>query len=135
MVLERPLYWHYPHYGNQGGNPSSIIQENGWKLIHYWEDGSNELYDLRADPGEQYNVAAKNPDTTENMAEKLLDWLTQVGANMPEMDKEYNADLAKKYQEKIIDEMLPALEESRKEVLSEDFAPNLDWWGSQVTRD
>jgi arylsulfatase A-like enzyme len=135
MVLERPLFWHYPHYGNQGGNPSSIIQENGWKLIHYWEDGSNELYDLRADPGEQYNVAAKNPDTTENMAEKLLDWLTQVGANMPEMDKEYNADLAKKYQEKIIDEMLPALEESRKEVLSEDFAPNLDWWGSQVTRD
>jgi arylsulfatase A-like enzyme len=135
MVLERPLFWHYPHYGNQGGNPSSIIQENGWKLIHYWEDGSNELYDLRADPGEQYNVAAKNPDTTENMAEKLLDWLTQVGANMPEMDKEYNADLAKKYHEKIIDEMLPALEESRKEVLSEDFAPNLDWWGSQVTRD
>jgi arylsulfatase A-like enzyme len=23
-IAERPLYWHYPHYGNQGGDPSSI---------------------------------------------------------------------------------------------------------------
>ncbi len=23
---ERPLYWHYPHYGNQGGDPSSVLR-------------------------------------------------------------------------------------------------------------
>jgi arylsulfatase A-like enzyme len=33
---ERPLIWHYPHYGNQGGEPSSIIRLGEWKLIHYY---------------------------------------------------------------------------------------------------
>lgn len=44
IIIKRPLYWHYPHYGNQGGEPSSIIQFDEWKLIHYWEDGHQELY-------------------------------------------------------------------------------------------
>lgn len=26
-IDERPLIWHYPHYGNQGGEPSSIIRK------------------------------------------------------------------------------------------------------------
>ena len=39
-IAKRPLYWHYPHYGNQGGEPSSIISQNDWKLIHYHEDGA-----------------------------------------------------------------------------------------------
>ena len=25
-ISTRPLFWHYPHYGNQGGEPSSIIR-------------------------------------------------------------------------------------------------------------
>ena len=54
----RPLFWHYPHYGNQGGKPSTIIRSGDWKLIHYWEDGHNELYNLAADIGEQQNLAA-----------------------------------------------------------------------------
>lgn len=41
--LQRPqppstLFWHYPHYGNQGGEPSSIIRRGHWKLIHYYAD-------------------------------------------------------------------------------------------------
>ncbi|HMP31455.1 MAG TPA: sulfatase, partial [Saprospiraceae bacterium] len=38
VLKERSLYWHYPHYGNQGGDPSSIIRKGDWKLIHYYED-------------------------------------------------------------------------------------------------
>src|SRR3546814_6806382 len=44
---ERPLIWHYPHYGNQGGEPSSIIRLGDWKLIHYYEDDREELYQDR----------------------------------------------------------------------------------------
>jgi len=40
-TAQRPLIWHYPHYGNQGGEPSSIIRLGDWKLIHYYEDGRN----------------------------------------------------------------------------------------------
>jgi arylsulfatase A-like enzyme len=27
QLAARPLFWHYPHYGNQGGEPSSIIRD------------------------------------------------------------------------------------------------------------
>ena len=30
---ERPIFWHYPHYGNQGGDPSAIVRKGDWKLI------------------------------------------------------------------------------------------------------
>ena len=53
-IQERPLIWHYPHYGNQGGEPSSIIREGEWKLIHYYEDGREELYNLSNDPGRNH---------------------------------------------------------------------------------
>ena len=41
--VKRTLFWHYPHYGNQGGDPSSIIRKGKWKLIHYYEYDENNL--------------------------------------------------------------------------------------------
>ena len=29
---ERPVFWHYPHYGNQGGTPGSSVRYGKWKL-------------------------------------------------------------------------------------------------------
>lgn len=135
MEVERPLFWHYPHYGNQGGNPSSIILEKGWKLIHYWEDGHDELYNLIADPGERVDVASQQPERTGEMANKLLNWLASVGANIPESDPEYDLLLAKERHEKIVKEKLPSLEKQRLEVLTEGFVPNEDWWGSKITKE
>ncbi len=135
MNVERPLFWHYPHYGNQGGNPSSIIRENDWKLIHYWEDGSEELYNLVSDIGEQSNVINENPEVAANLSKKLIDWLKDVGANMPTKDSEFDIDLAQKRHKSIVHEKLPTLEAERKNFLSKDFKPNDDWWGSKVTTD
>ncbi|NNE77917.1 MAG: sulfatase [Pricia sp.] len=132
---ERPLFWHYPHYGNQGGNPSSIIREENWKLIHYWEDGSEELYDLGSDGSEQLNVLEKHPEIAKKLSEKLMDWLTDVGANMPTEDPEFDSKLAEKRHNSIVNEKWPALEAERLEFLSEDFKPNENWWGSKVTSD
>lgn len=131
----RPLYWHYPHYGNQGGNPSSIIQENGWKLIHYWEDGRDELYNLELDTGEQNNLAQENPDITRELSDKLHSWLVGVGANLASTDVEYDSVYAKARYYKTLNSLLPSLEKERKEMLSKDFQPNEDWWGSSVTKD
>lgn len=135
LLVERPLYWHYPHYGNQGGNPSSIIQENGWKLIHYWEDGSEELYKLDSDIGEQNNVIEENESVAIQMSEKLMSWLSDVNANMPSPDPDYNSNLANQRHEMLVNEKLPTLEKERMEVLAEDFKPNTDWWGSHATKD
>lgn len=48
-LAERSLFWHYPHYGNQGGEPSGIVRHGDFKLIRYYEDGREELYNLRDD--------------------------------------------------------------------------------------
>ncbi|MFH6604535.1 sulfatase [Maribacter algicola] len=135
LDIERPLYWHYPHYGNQGGNPSSIIREGKWKLIHYWEDGTEELYDLASDVGEQRNVIKEHADVAKTLSKKLFDWLTSVNANMPQSDPEYDSVLAANRRQTIIDERWPALEAQRMEFQTENFEPNEDWWGSKVTED
>ncbi len=135
MKIERPLFWHYPHYGNQGGNPSSIIREKNWKLIHYWEDGSEELYDLTSDGSEQSNVVDSHPEIAKNLSTKLIDWLNEVGANIPAGDPEFDTKLAEKRHSDMVNEKWPDLEAQRMEFLSKDFQPNHDWWESKVTKD
>ncbi len=131
----RPLYWHYPHYGNQGGNPSSMIREGNWKLIHYWEDNHDELYNLATDPSEQRDVSNKNPAVVSQLNEKLMTWLISQNANLPELDPNYNQELAQKRHDNIINELWPRLEKQRLEYLSSDFDPKNEWWGSNITLD
>ena len=134
-IAQRPLFWHYPHYGNQGGEPSSIIREGDWKLIHYWEDGRKELYNLKEDLGEKNNIAAKNPEKVTELSAQLMSWLKLVDAKIPEKDPEYNAKLAAERHQKIMAELWPKLEQQRKQFLSKDFDPENNWWGSKVTKD
>lgn len=132
---ERPLFWHYPHYGNQGGEPSSIIRKGHWKLIHYWEDNRNELYNLNQDPQEQENIASKHPETTKELHNRLLTWLDSVNALKPLPDPMYDNALAEKKREQMEFEVMPRLEANRKKVLSKSFKPNATWWNSQITTD
>ena len=46
------IFWHYPHYGNQGGTPGSSLRAGDFKLIEFFEDGRLELYNLRLDIGD-----------------------------------------------------------------------------------
>jgi len=80
---ERALFWHYPHYGNQGGAPFGTVREGDWKLIEWYEDGSHELFNLRADLGERKNLAAKRPDKVKELQAKLAAWRKEVNAVMP----------------------------------------------------
>ncbi|UMB62043.1 sulfatase [Lutibacter sp. A80] len=134
-IAKRPLIWHYPHYGNQGGEPSSIIREGKWKLIHYYEDGHKELYDLENDIEEANNIAENNPETVKYLDEKLFNYLNEVGARFPVKDDEYNAELEKKYLESVIKNQWPNLEKQRLKFLSDDFKPNDTWWDSKTTVD
>ncbi|MEQ9440015.1 MAG: sulfatase [Cyclobacteriaceae bacterium] len=134
-IAERPLYWHYPHYGNQGGDPSSIIREGDWKLIHYWEDGHRELYNLASDAEEKTNILDQEPEVAKRLGQQLERFLQETNANTPEPDPEYNEQLAQERHEQIVNEMLPRLEQQRKDFLTEGWQPNEDWWGSQVAQD
>lgn len=78
-----PLFWHYPHYGNQGGAPSGAIRDGDWKLIEWYEDGTRELFNIREDISEHRNRAADRPDKVRDLAAKLDAWRMSVGARMP----------------------------------------------------
>lgn len=131
-ISERPLIWHYPHYGNQGGEPSSIIRLGNWKLIHYYEDGREELYNLKTDLEETNDLAAENPEKVKELNEKLFSYLNEVGARFPEKDPEYSKELEQKHLERVRTVRMPQLEKQRLEFLSKDFDPGNNWWGSQV---
>ncbi|MBN3520087.1 sulfatase [Algoriphagus lutimaris] len=129
---ERSLYWHYPHYGNQGGEPNSTIRKGDWKLIHYWEDGHEELYHLKNDLSEEQNVLAENPEIAETLSQQLLDWLHERNANFAKSDPLYNPDSAAMVTERYRTTLIQRLEDQRKAMLSKDFQPNKDWWGSKT---
>ena len=134
-IATRQLYWHYPHYGNQGGDPSSIVREGNWKLIYYWEDKSVELYDLSKDPREGNDVAKQNRKVTTKLAGDLLFYLTGKFANQPLDDPEYNAALHQEVLDRNKNVRMPNLEAERVKMLSPGYTPNADWWGSKVTKD
>lgn len=88
------LYWHYPHYSDQGGTPSGAIREGDWKLIEFFEDEDVELYNLALDPGEQYNFASSFSDKAADLLTKLQSWRTGLNASMPRPNPDYNPALA-----------------------------------------
>ena len=127
---QRDLVWHYPHYGNQGGEPSSILRRGDWKLIHYYEDGRNELYDLSQDAGERNDLAAAEGKRTNKMAEDLMAHLERRNARYPEPDPAFDPKKRQAVRDAYRDELMPKLERWRKARFEEDWQPNEDWWGS-----
>ncbi|MCA9062962.1 MAG: sulfatase [Planctomycetaceae bacterium] len=77
------MFWHYPHYGNQGGSPSGCVREGDWKLIEFYEDGRFELYNLAQDIGETNNLAADEPARVKRMGKMLAEWRKETNAKMP----------------------------------------------------
>ncbi len=88
------LYWHYPHYSDQGGTPSGAIREGDWKLIEFFEDDHIELYNLALDPGEQYDFASNFAPKAEDLRAKLHQWRRSVDAVMPQHNPDSNPRLA-----------------------------------------
>jgi arylsulfatase A-like enzyme len=82
-LAPRSLYWHYPHYGNQGGQPGAAMRSGPWKLIEWMDSGQVELFRLDVDPGEQYDLASTEPKRKAAMLEQLHRWQIQTGALMP----------------------------------------------------
>jgi len=83
------LYWHYPHYSNQGGTPGGAVRSGDWKLVESYENNRRELFDLKADAGENRNLSADKPDVVRKLADQLAAWRNSVGARMPKPNPDY----------------------------------------------
>lgn len=88
-VAARDLYWHYPHYANQGGKPGGAIRSGDYKLIEFFEDGRRELFNLKTDLGEARNIIADKPEVAKELAAKLANWRRSVGARMMTPNPDY----------------------------------------------
>lgn len=88
---ERPLFWHYPHYGNQGGAPGAAVRRGDWKLIQWAEREQPELFNLRQDLSETENLAAQEPGRVQALLAELQAWQKDVGALMPTKNAAYDA--------------------------------------------
>ncbi len=82
-IAPRTLYWHYPHYGNQGATPACAIRDGRYKLIEWLEDGRTEVFDLEADIGERKNLVQSQPVLAKHLRDKLVAWRAAVDAQMP----------------------------------------------------
>lgn len=129
-IAQRPLFWHYPHYGNQGGEPSSIITENGWKLIRYHEDGRQELYHIESDIGEQADRLKDEPARVKELAGKLDAWLASTKATMPAKNPQFDSAKRDARWQGLKTKGTEKLEQQHAGFLKEDYQPNKDWWGS-----
>ncbi len=80
---DRKFYWHYPldkpHF--LGGRSAGSIRDGDWKLIEFFDDNTNELYNLKEDIGEVRNLAAKNPEKVKTLSKELHAWRKEVNAN------------------------------------------------------
>ena len=83
------IFWHYPHYGNQGGTPGSSVRAGDHKLIQFFETGHLELYNLREDIGETTDLADVLPDVRDRLKQLLTDWQERVEAKIPKVNPDF----------------------------------------------
>lgn len=78
------IFWHYPHYSNQGGTPGAAVRDGRWKLIRYFEDGREELFDLEFDLSEEHDLSTTHSAERARLSQELDAWMVCVGARVPE---------------------------------------------------
>ena len=94
LIKRDELYWHYPHYHSGSGmEPASAMRWKDYKLIQWHEptilnlEKQIELYNLKLDPGEKNDLSQVEPEIAILMRNKLKNWIKEVDANMPIINK------------------------------------------------
>ncbi|MEO0445018.1 MAG: sulfatase [Verrucomicrobiota bacterium] len=102
-----PMIWHFPYYHPEKGyadapenigvddgytsqtKPHSAIRVGSRKLLHFYEDGQNESYQLREPPLEQADES-QSGITHADLNDQLIRYLDDVGARLPEQNPQYS---------------------------------------------
>jgi arylsulfatase A-like enzyme len=92
MAKKRDLYWHYPHYHTPQRPPTGAILSGDYKLLERFEDGRLELYNVKTDVSETYDLAQEQPERVQKMLKKLKSWQKETGALMPVPNPNYDSE-------------------------------------------
>jgi arylsulfatase A-like enzyme len=88
MRPREELVFHFPHY--QGDTPHSAILLGNLKLLHFYEDNRDLLFDLSQDLGERNDLASSKPTDVERLRKRLQTYLTTVNAQLPTPNSQYD---------------------------------------------
>ena len=83
------LVFHFPHYQSEDG-PQSAILVGDLKLMHFYEDDCDALFDLAADVSERRDLAHARPTETAALRKRLNAHLAAVGAQFPTPNPNYD---------------------------------------------
>ena len=93
-TIDRDALWHYPHYHPGGSTPYGAIRKGDWKLLEFFEDGRLELYNLKNDLNEKFNLASLNIQKRDELHKQLVEWRQSVNAQMPTRNPDYKPEWA-----------------------------------------
>ncbi len=104
---QRPFFWHFPHYTNQGGRPSGAMREGKWLLVEHYDVEGVELYNLEADISERHDVKAEFPSQVVRMKQALEQYRqenqVQYNTTNPHLDEVQFNQLYKEFDSSIFD--------------------------------
>jgi hypothetical protein len=78
---------------------------------------------------------AQYPEKVKDLRSKLDRWLLDVKAKMAVADPLYDPVKEHQFKERNRTITLQNVEKTRLLMLSKDYQPNKDWWGSKTTND
>ncbi|HVK12401.1 MAG TPA: sulfatase [Gemmataceae bacterium] len=105
----RSLFWHVPHYTNQGSRPGGAVRTGHYKLIEHYDEDRVELFDLSSDPGETRNLADSDPGRAAGLRGQLAQRRKAVGAQSNHPNPAFDAALHKKlYIDTDVSKLTPA---------------------------
>lgn len=99
--------WHFPYYHPEKGyakapaeigvddgftsqtKPHSVVRSGPWKLIHFYEDGRDELYHLPTDPAEENDRSVSDADEAVKLRRLLDNRLKKCGARLPTVNPDW----------------------------------------------
>jgi arylsulfatase A-like enzyme len=99
-AVREVILTHFPHGSEAqeknipGFWPATSVRRGDWKLIRFYaknDDQSDllELYDLKADIGEQTNLAGKHPEVVKDLSTRIDTFLKQTEAVVPKANPRY----------------------------------------------
>jgi arylsulfatase A-like enzyme len=83
LIDQRSMVWHYPHYHGSGWSPGTAMRIGDWKLIHHYESGEYELFNLSDDLSEERDLSLAHPEMLTRMQAALKAWHKRMGSGLP----------------------------------------------------
>ena len=83
------IFWHFPHYHGSLWKPGSALRNNEWKLVHFYEENTKELYNLNDDFSESNNLADAYPEIVNKLSNKMDEIKVELNANKTTLNKNY----------------------------------------------